>query len=90
MENDAVQADWHPRRNEDVEERDLPDGLVLFDPQSHVVHHLNPVATLVWELADGRPVRQVTADVVQILTTEHAPARARDALNQLRSAGLVV
>lgn len=44
-----------PQRSQTVESNDLTDGVVLYDSSSEVAHHLNPVATLVWELCDAGP-----------------------------------
>ena len=48
-----------PQRSQTVESNDLTDGVVLYDSSSEVAHHLNPVATLVWALCDGRPVSEI-------------------------------
>ena len=31
----------------------MGDGFILFDDASSLVHHLNPSATLIWQLCDG-------------------------------------
>jgi len=40
---------------------------VLYDSSSEVAHHLNPVATLVWELCDGRTVSDIVQAVSEVL-----------------------
>lgn len=42
-----------PSRRADVVELDMEDGLVLFDPTTSLVHHLNSTARVVWRLFDG-------------------------------------
>ena len=50
----AVPAEYVPRRREDVLELDMGDGLVLYNGDASLVHHLNPSAIIVWQLCDGR------------------------------------
>jgi PqqD family protein of HPr-rel-A system len=49
----AVAPGYTPRKQADVLELDMGDGIVLYDPESKLVHHLNPSASLLWQLADG-------------------------------------
>jgi len=56
-----------PQRSQTVESNDLTDGVVLYDSSSEVAHHLNPVATLVWELCDGRTVSEIVQAVAEVL-----------------------
>lgn len=59
--------DTRPQRSQSVEASDLTDGVVLYDNSSEVAHHLNPVATLVWELCDGRTVGDIVQAVAEVL-----------------------
>jgi hypothetical protein len=49
----AVSSEYTPRKRADVLELDMGDGVVLYDPGSKLVHHLNPSASLLWSLSDG-------------------------------------
>ncbi len=49
----TVPDDYRPRRREGVLDIDMGDGFILFDESSSLVHHLNPSATLIWQLCDG-------------------------------------
>lgn len=49
----AVAPEYTPRKRADVLELDMGDGIVLYDPGSKLVHHLNPSASLLWQLAEG-------------------------------------
>jgi PqqD family protein of HPr-rel-A system len=49
----AVAPGYRPLKRADVLELDMGDGIVLYDPESKLVHHLNPSASLLWQLADG-------------------------------------
>jgi hypothetical protein len=49
----TVPDGYRPRRREGVLDIDMGDGFILFDDASSLVHHLNPSATLIWQLCDG-------------------------------------
>jgi len=51
--------------------RDLPDGLILYDPTRHQAHTLNRTAALVWQQCDGRT--SAAAMVAQLRQTLDAP-----------------
>ncbi len=60
----SVPDDYAPRRREGVLEIDMGDGLILFDDDASLVHHLNPSATLIWQLCDGTgTVQQLARDI---------------------------
>lgn len=65
-----------PVRKSSVEHSDLPDGLALFDPERSVAHHLNAVATLIWELCDGRSEESIVSAVAGILEIDRAAAQS--------------
>lgn len=44
--------------------RILEDEGILYDPMTHAVHALNPVAALIWELCDGA---HSPADIADLL-----------------------
>ncbi|MGH2660508.1 MAG: HPr-rel-A system PqqD family peptide chaperone [Actinomycetota bacterium] len=48
-----VPADYTPRKRADVLELDMGDGVILYDNESSLVHHLNPSAALMWHMCDG-------------------------------------
>lgn len=52
-ESMTVPLDYAPRKSADVLELDMGDGLILYNHDSNLVHHLNQSATLVWHLCDG-------------------------------------
>lgn len=85
-------VDTRPQRANSVESNDLADGVVLYDSSSEVAHHLNPVATLVWELCDGRTVGDIVdavAEVLEISTTE-AKSVVVETYGQLNTSRLLV
>jgi hypothetical protein len=52
--------------------RNLPDGLMLYDPTRHHAYTLNRTAALVWQQCDGRT--GVAAMAAQLQQTLNAPA----------------
>lgn len=65
-----------PVRRPTIEANDLPDGLALFDPDQNVAHHLNAVASLIWELCDGRQRTEITSAVAGILELDEEQSAA--------------
>jgi Coenzyme PQQ synthesis protein D (PqqD) len=46
-------SDNNPRRLESLEVNEAEDGLVIYDPATDMVHHLNPSAAVIFDLCDG-------------------------------------
>ncbi|MGH2701403.1 MAG: HPr-rel-A system PqqD family peptide chaperone [Actinomycetota bacterium] len=64
--NLQVAGTYVPRRAADVLELDMEDGLVVYNHDSSLVHHLNPSAALVWRICDGEAsVAQLSAEVAE-------------------------
>ncbi len=74
-----------------MESADLPDGLALFDPDRNVVHHLNPTATLIWELCDGRSEADIIQQVSLILEIDEEASEeyVRSGLELFRSQNIL-
>jgi PqqD family protein of HPr-rel-A system len=49
----TVPDSYRPAKCAEVLELDMGDGLILYNHDSSLVHHLNPSAALVWHLCDG-------------------------------------
>ena len=54
----------NPRQVEGLEVNEAEDGLVVFDPETDTVHHLNASASLIFELCDGSRDADAIATVV--------------------------
>jgi PqqD family protein of HPr-rel-A system len=62
----TVPAEYRPVKVSDVLELDMGDGLILFNHDSSLVHHLNPSAALVWQLCDGEAsVSQLAREIAE-------------------------
>ncbi|MFE4499994.1 PqqD family protein [Rhodococcus sp. NPDC056743] len=85
-------VDTRPQRAHSVESNDLADGVVLYDSSSEIAHHLNPIATLVWELCDGRTVADIVDGVAEVLeiSTAEAQSVVNETYGQLNVSRLLV
>jgi len=66
-------TDHNPRRQEPLEVNEAEDGLVIYDPASDMVHHLNPSAALIFDLCDGSRDPESIAAVVGEVFDFHQP-----------------
>jgi Coenzyme PQQ synthesis protein D (PqqD) len=57
-------TEHNPHRREPLEINEAEDGLVIYDPASDMVHHLNPSAALIFDLCDGSRDPESIAGVV--------------------------
>ncbi len=46
-------SDAYPRKADPLEVNEADDGLVVYDPVHDMVHHLNPSASMIFDLCDG-------------------------------------
>jgi PqqD family protein of HPr-rel-A system len=84
-----------PRKRSDLLELDMGDGIILYDDSSSLVHHLNPSASIIWQLFDGEadastlatetseelgfPLDQARADIAALITELEALGLVEDA-----------
>lgn len=62
----TVPAEYRPAKVADVLELDMGDGLILFNHDSSLVHHLNPSAALIWQLCNGEAsVAQLANEIAE-------------------------
>ena len=88
----AVSGSFRPHRTADVLELDMGDGVVLYDGDSRLVHHLNPTASVVWQLADGEAsVDQLAREIAEELSLDLEETRQQVAglVAELDALGLV-
>ncbi|MFT4864154.1 MAG: glycosyltransferase involved in cell wall biosynthesis [Ilumatobacter sp.] len=68
------------------------DGMVVDDPHSNVVHHLDPIASIVYALSNGqRTTSELADELAKVLgaSLERAEQLTEMALDQLDTAGLM-
>ena len=57
-----------PKRRTDIVNEIVEDETIIYDPRNHNVHHLNPMAGVIWELLDGNhTLQEITEEVVSAL-----------------------
>jgi FkbM family methyltransferase len=72
---------------------EVADGMVVDDQESNTVHHLDPVASIVYALSDGRrTTAEIASDIAEALVTpfDRGERLTFIALDQLLKAGLVL
>jgi PqqD family protein of HPr-rel-A system len=81
-----------PRVRADLTVVVLDGEAVIYDEASGDVHHLNPTATLVFQMLDGTvSVEELAADVASVFGLEAATAAAQvqGLVDELAGAGLI-
>lgn len=69
----GLPAAYLPRKRGDVLEVDLGDGLIIYDRDANLVHHLNPPAAMVWRMCEGESsIDEMVQVIVDVLgSTPH-------------------
>ena len=66
-----------PTTAEDLEVNEVEDGLIVYQESTERVHHLNPTASIVFQLCDGgHDAAAIAAIVGELFGLEDAPAGA--------------
>lgn len=52
-ESFSVPQDYIPIKRAEILELDMGDGFIVYNHESNLVHHLNPSASIMWQLCDG-------------------------------------
>jgi radical SAM protein with 4Fe4S-binding SPASM domain len=61
-----------PKRRSDTINEVIEDETVIYDPKNHNVHHLNPIASVIWEYCDGNhTAKEITEEIVKVLEAAH-------------------
>lgn len=87
-----VGPDYIPCKRSDVLELDMGDGFILYNHDSSLVHHLNPSASVIWQLIDGEAtVEQLGREVAEEYRLEMSSTRDELAalISELDALGLV-
>jgi PqqD family protein of HPr-rel-A system len=62
----TVPPGYTPGKAADVLELDMGDGVILYNHDSSLVHHLNPSAALLWKLCDGEAtVKELAGEIAE-------------------------
>ena len=85
-------GEYVPRKRADVLELDMGDGIILYDDSSSLVHHLNPSASIIWQMCDGEAsVSTLTTETSEELGIAQDQARIDIAalITELEALGLI-
>ena len=87
----AIPAQRRPRRAADLEVHEVSDGLVVYRAADDSMHHLNPLASAVFELSDGEGGADLAEELAEIfgLAEDQAREVVRIALADLRDRALL-
>jgi hypothetical protein len=73
-------SEGRPAQTEGLEVNEADDGLVVYDPAHDMVHHLNPSASMIFELCDGNrdvdAIAQLLAEAYDLASPPRDEARA--------------
>ncbi len=60
-----------PKKRGDIINEIVEYETVIYDPKNHNVHHLNPVAGVIWDLCDGsRNAKEIAEEITNVLTAD--------------------
>jgi len=81
----------NPIRSAGLEVEEAEDGLVVFDPHTETVHHLNPAASVIFDLCDGSRDPDAVAALLAEVYELDVPAEedAAAGLRELAQRGLI-
>ncbi len=88
----TIPPGYRPRKRADVLELDMGDGFILYNHDSSLVHHLNPTASLVWQLCDGAAtIARLAAEIAEEygLAVDNVEMQISSLVAELDAMGLV-
>ncbi len=60
-----------PKKRGDIMDEIVEDETVIYDPWNHHVHHLNPMAGIIWDLCDGsHTAKEIANEIVDVLEAD--------------------
>lgn len=90
--SERVSAGYLPRKRGDVLALDMGDGVILYNHDSSLVHHLNQSASIVWHLCDGdADGSQLATEIAEEYGLDRAEvgAHVEDMIQELDALGLI-
>ena len=80
------------KKRPDLLIEEIEDEVVIYDPRTHRVHHLNPMASIIWELFDvcSSP-KEIAKEIVDVLKTGSSTVEkdVQETLKQLQKKRLL-
>ena len=60
-----ISANFRPKKKKVILEKELEDGMVLYDPESEKIYSLNNTAAYIWTLCDGKKTFHKIIDFIR-------------------------
>ena len=80
------------KKRSDLLVEEIEEEIVIYDPRTHRVHHLNPMASIIWELFDvSVSPQEIVKEIVDALNTESQKVEkdVQETLKHLQEKGLL-
>ena len=80
------------KKRTDLLVEEIEDEVVIYDPRTHRVHHLNPMASIIWELFDvSVSPQEIVKEIVDSLNAESPKVEkdVQETLKHLQEKGLL-
>ena len=80
------------KKRTDLLVEEIEDEVVIYDPKTHYVHHLNPMASIIWELFDvSVSPQEIVKEIVDSLNAESQKVEkdVQETLKHLQKKGLL-
>ncbi len=80
------------KKRTDLLVEEIEDEVVIYDPRTHYVHHLNPMASIIWELFDvSVSPQEIVKEIVDSLNAESQKVEkdVQETLKHLQEKGLL-
>ena len=80
------------KKRPDLLIEEIEDEVVIYDPRTHRVHHLNPMASIIWELFDvSVSPQEIVKEIVDSLNAESQKVEkdVQETLKHLQEKGLL-
>jgi radical SAM protein with 4Fe4S-binding SPASM domain len=81
-----------PKKREGIINEIVEDEIVIYDPKNHNVHHLNPVAGVIWDLCDGNhDAKEIAEEIVDVLEADQSQVEGdvTKTIEEFQSKGLL-
>ena len=80
------------KKRTDLLVEEIEDEVVIYDPRTLYVHHLNPMASIIWELFDvSVSPQEIAKEIVDALKTDSSTVAkdVQETLKHLQGKGLL-
>ncbi len=80
------------KKRSDLLVEEIEEEVIIYDPRTHRVHHLNPMASIIWELFDvSVSPQEIVKEIVDVLKTDSSTVEkdVQETLKQLQKKRLL-